>query len=95
MEKEGWPGVAETESMWKDDLSQRRIVSGFMKDKTIGDKRLASMPDRVTNAIGTMVRLPSRAAQRDRTLGGPRSDASQPSRQSESLPTRQTGKPTI
>jgi len=44
----GWPSVAE---YWKSDLSKRRIVSGFLKDPLLGSKRLASMPDRVTNTI--------------------------------------------
>eukprot|EP00450_Noctiluca_scintillans_P015815 CAMPEP_0194508610 /NCGR_PEP_ID=MMETSP0253-20130528/38995_1 /TAXON_ID=2966 /ORGANISM="Noctiluca scintillans" /LENGTH=534 /DNA_ID=CAMNT_0039351673 /DNA_START=40 /DNA_END=1644 /DNA_ORIENTATION=+ len=51
MEREGWTGLDEVEGMWKTDYSQRLIVSGFMKDKTIGTKRLASMPDRITNTI--------------------------------------------
>lgn len=32
----------------------RTIVAGFMKDKSIGNKRLASMPDRMTNTIETV-----------------------------------------
>jgi len=36
---------------WIQDFSKRRIVSGFLKDKDIGAKRLASMPDRFTNTI--------------------------------------------
>ena len=36
---------------WTTDFSQRKIVTTFMKDKSLGDKRLASMPDRVTNTI--------------------------------------------
>jgi hypothetical protein len=47
----GWSGVETVERMWRDDLSQRRIISTFMKDASIGEKRLASMPDRVTNTI--------------------------------------------
>eukprot|EP00457_Paulinella_chromatophora_P002642 gb/GEZN01002647.1/.p1 GENE.gb/GEZN01002647.1/~~gb/GEZN01002647.1/.p1 ORF type:complete len:475 (+),score=72.79 gb/GEZN01002647.1/:325-1749(+) len=49
----GWSGVPETKARWQQDLSDRRIISGFLKDKTIGDKRLASMPDRVTNTVRT------------------------------------------
>jgi hypothetical protein len=36
---------------WAQDLSQRRAVSGFLADRSIGSKRLASMPDRITNTI--------------------------------------------
>ncbi|GHP04907.1 hypothetical protein PPROV_000365900 [Pycnococcus provasolii] len=35
------------------DFAKRRVVSDFLKDKTIGDKRLASMPDRITNTVNT------------------------------------------
>ena len=35
--------------MWLQSFSQRPIISGFMKDRSIGEKRLTSMPDRVTN----------------------------------------------
>ena len=32
-------------------LAQRKIISGFMKDSEMGNKRLMSMPDRMTNMI--------------------------------------------
>lgn len=54
MLERGWNGVEETQLKWTNDYSQRRIISGFMKDKSIGDKRLASMPDRYTNTINTL-----------------------------------------
>jgi len=38
------------EKRWP-DLKKRKIVSGFLKDAEIGKKRLASMPDRLTNTI--------------------------------------------
>ena len=44
--------VSQVEQMWENDYKSRKIVSGFLKDPTIGSKRLASMPDRVTNTIG-------------------------------------------
>jgi len=44
----GWESV---KKYWEEDFKGRRIVSGFMKDKLLGSKRLASMPDRVTNTI--------------------------------------------
>ena len=37
--------------MWQASFSQRKIISGFMKDRSLGEKRLASMPDRVTNTV--------------------------------------------
>jgi len=44
----GWPSV---KTYWDDDYKKRKIVSTFLKDKTLGKKRLASMPDRITNTI--------------------------------------------
>lgn len=51
MRKEGWSGLETVERFWKEDYRERRIISGFLKDKEIGLKRLASMPDRITNTI--------------------------------------------
>ena len=39
--------------MWKDDYQNRKMIANFMKDKELGLKRLASMPDRITNTINT------------------------------------------
>ena len=39
------------QAMWQQSFGQRKIISGFMKDRSLGEKRLASMPDRVTNTI--------------------------------------------
>jgi len=44
----GWPSVR---GYWEDDFRNRKIISGFMKDSLLGNKRLASMPDRITNTI--------------------------------------------
>jgi len=52
MSDQGWEGIDETRTAWKQDFSKRGIVSGFIKDKELGAKRLASMPDRLTNSIG-------------------------------------------
>ena len=38
-------------SYWEQDFSKRKIISGFLKDPVLGSKRLASMPDRITNTI--------------------------------------------
>ena len=53
MTTQGWD-VAATEQLWASDFAGRKIISGFMKDKELGEKRLASMPDRVTNTINTL-----------------------------------------
>jgi len=47
----GWAGVDQVEQLWLSDFSTRRIIEGFLKDKGLGSKRLASMPDRFTNTI--------------------------------------------
>jgi len=48
MRDAGWDSV---KSYWTDDFQNRKIISQFMKDKALGNKRLASMPDRITNTI--------------------------------------------
>ena len=47
----GWPSVR---GYWEDDFRNRKIISGFMKDSLLGSKRLASMPDRITNTINVV-----------------------------------------
>mmetsp|Transcript_5665 Transcript_5665/g.9388 ORF Transcript_5665/g.9388 Transcript_5665/m.9388 type:complete len:517 (-) Transcript_5665:23-1573(-) len=44
----GWPSV---KSYWDTEFKDRKIISEFMKDPLLGSKRLASMPDRITNTI--------------------------------------------
>mmetsp|Transcript_10023 Transcript_10023/g.14362 ORF Transcript_10023/g.14362 Transcript_10023/m.14362 type:complete len:114 (+) Transcript_10023:264-605(+) len=44
MQQVGWESVR---SYWDTDFKDRKIVAGFMKDKLLGSKRLASMPDRI------------------------------------------------
>jgi uncharacterized protein (UPF0333 family) len=51
----GWTGVDETRKRWQSEYRNRKIISEFVKDGTLGKKRLASMPDRVTNTINTYV----------------------------------------
>mmetsp|Transcript_55103 Transcript_55103/g.112683 ORF Transcript_55103/g.112683 Transcript_55103/m.112683 type:complete len:567 (+) Transcript_55103:131-1831(+) len=48
------PGLKEVARIWRDCFSVKKIVSGFLKDTEIGKKRLASMPDRITNTINTL-----------------------------------------
>lgn len=50
MKGEKWNGIEKVEEYWE-PFRERKIISGFMKDKEIGAKRLASMPDRITNTI--------------------------------------------
>lgn len=49
--EEGWSGVDAVRHIWSTDFSERRVVSTFLKDKSLGKKRLISMPDRLTNTI--------------------------------------------
>mmetsp|Transcript_72710 Transcript_72710/g.189167 ORF Transcript_72710/g.189167 Transcript_72710/m.189167 type:complete len:564 (-) Transcript_72710:76-1767(-) len=62
-EQHGIPGIAEVENAaWNGGslhLAKRRIVSEFIKDPTLGSKRLISMPDRVTNTINVVTRQQS------------------------------------
>eukprot|EP00815_Leptocylindrus_aporus_P000756 CAMPEP_0116055358 /NCGR_PEP_ID=MMETSP0322-20121206/3358_1 /TAXON_ID=163516 /ORGANISM="Leptocylindrus danicus var. apora, Strain B651" /LENGTH=558 /DNA_ID=CAMNT_0003538943 /DNA_START=232 /DNA_END=1908 /DNA_ORIENTATION=+ len=51
MTEVGWESVR---SYWKDQFQDRKIISGFMKDPLLGSKRLASMPDRITNTINVV-----------------------------------------
>ena len=51
MAAQGWGGIEQTDAMWQSSFGQRKIIAEFMKDPTLGEKRLASMPDRVTNTI--------------------------------------------
>jgi len=54
MKDAGWPGIDETRKYWEDDYKKRKVISEFIKDPELGKKRLASMPDRVTNTIQTV-----------------------------------------
>lgn len=53
MTSAGMVGVEETKAYWEQNFKGRKIISEFIKDASIGKKRLASMPDRVTNTITT------------------------------------------
>ena len=44
-------GMEELQRCWTNDYRNRKAIQGFLKDKSIGTKRLASMPDRITNTI--------------------------------------------
>ena len=60
MEDIGWSGVDQVATMWETDFKDRNIISEFLKDKSIGKKRLASMPDRYTNTISTTTGIVTR-----------------------------------
>lgn len=53
MHQIGWDGIDETNKMWETNFKNRRIVTQFLQDALLGKKRLASMPDRITNTINT------------------------------------------
>jgi hypothetical protein len=53
MAKKNVKGLDEVEKRWISEYKDRKIISEFIKDKALGKKRLASMPDRVTNTINT------------------------------------------
>ena len=55
MREHGLLHVEEVEELWRTDYSERCIISGFLKDASLGKKRLASMPDRISNTIHTKV----------------------------------------
>jgi hypothetical protein len=44
-------GLVQLKKFWVDDYRARLAIGGFLKDKSLGTKRLASMPDRITNTI--------------------------------------------
>jgi len=50
MTEQGWEGEAECTAAWE-ELAERTIIKGFLKDADLGNKRLMSMPDRFSNTI--------------------------------------------
>ena len=57
MAKHGFPGLDDLERRWVHDYRNRLAITGFLKDKAIGSKRLVSMPDRITNTINSDGRI--------------------------------------
>ena len=53
MKEAGWTGLEETRKRWETEYKDRKVITEFIKDSLLGKKRLASMPDRVTNTIVT------------------------------------------
>uniref|UniRef100_A0A7S3LKF6 Endonuclease/exonuclease/phosphatase domain-containing protein n=1 Tax=Aplanochytrium stocchinoi TaxID=215587 RepID=A0A7S3LKF6_9STRA len=56
MKQQGWDEVdiSDTKEYWEKNFKGKTIIKGFMKDGELGKKRLASMPDRITNTINTV-----------------------------------------
>jgi hypothetical protein len=44
-------GLSELGRFWTEDYRSRLAVAGFLKNPEVGVKRLASLPDRITNTI--------------------------------------------
>ena len=51
MQASGWDGLDKVREQWDRNYKDRKVISEFIKDDLIGKKRLASMPDRITNTI--------------------------------------------
>jgi hypothetical protein len=51
MSIKGQPNLEQLDKIWYGDISKRNSISGFMSDTSLGQKRLISMPDRVTSCI--------------------------------------------
>jgi hypothetical protein len=49
----GCNGVEDLMHVWRTEYKERYAISGFLKDKAIGSKRLISMPDRISNTINS------------------------------------------
>ena len=43
--------IYQVEEWWKNNYRNRMAIFGFLKDKILGEKRLVSMPDRITNTV--------------------------------------------
>eukprot|EP00747_Dinoflagellata_sp_TGD_P045275 gnl/TRDRNA2_/TRDRNA2_143736_c0_seq4.p1 gnl/TRDRNA2_/TRDRNA2_143736_c0~~gnl/TRDRNA2_/TRDRNA2_143736_c0_seq4.p1 ORF type:complete len:545 (-),score=132.75 gnl/TRDRNA2_/TRDRNA2_143736_c0_seq4:134-1540(-) len=62
MRQEKMQHLDEVEALWRGGslhLGQRKVVSEFLKDGSLGAKRLISMPDRMTNTINVVTRAKS------------------------------------
>lgn len=50
----GFKDLPKVREFWESDFKSRPIITGFMKDKSLGSKRLTSMPDRYTNTVNVV-----------------------------------------
>ncbi len=48
---QGVSGLEKLDVVWTRDLMHRMTISEFLKDRSFGEKRLISMPDRITSSI--------------------------------------------
>jgi hypothetical protein len=53
MSQQGIAQLDDLNRIWATDLACRKLITGFLKDKALGEKRLISMPDRITSSIKT------------------------------------------
>jgi hypothetical protein len=53
LEKNGAKRMEELDDYWNSNLKERSAISGFLKDTSLGKKRLISMPDRMSSSIKT------------------------------------------
>ena len=51
--QQGASRLADLDMMWSTDLKDRDAVDGFLKDPSFGEKRLISMPERITSSLKT------------------------------------------
>ena len=51
LERRGVTDLDILDEIWSKDVSLRRAIPGFLEDHSIGEKRLISMPDRITNSV--------------------------------------------
>lgn len=51
MENQNIGGLADLQRFWNEEYRSRNAIEGFLKNPQIGVKRLASLPDRITNTI--------------------------------------------
>ena len=49
----GLSNLDSLDQAWTSDLKSRKIISEFLKDTSFGEKRLISMPDRISSSIKT------------------------------------------
>ena len=47
------PGCEQMDYPWMKEMLDLKMISGFLKDKSFGEKRLISMPDRFTSVVCT------------------------------------------
>ena len=47
----GTPNLGDLESVWCQELASRKSITEYLKDQSLGEKRLISMPDRMTSTL--------------------------------------------